>query len=123
MPTETEPVTEPTTLSAASSSGTDYFFGPLAVLTAIVFGSAAAISFGLMAVAAIFWMIGRDSARVASEVSRVPLYCSLFLVLCAVAGVALYGAMRRLAWQWYAQAGMWTVVVALAWWFTRKSAV
>ena len=83
---------------------------PLAVLTAIVLGSAAAISFGLCTVWFMaFWLRG-DSQQLASEVSRLPLYCALLLTLSAIASSALIGIYKKRAWRWWAQAAMWLMV-------------
>jgi len=95
--------------------------GPLAMLSAVVFGSAVAISFGLVAIAGIFWILRTESAQVSFELGRVPSLCLLFLSLAAVSGPTLYGTLKRLKWQWYAQAAMWTHVVLMAWWLTRKA--
>lgn len=104
---------------AAKPVVSDHFFGPLAMLSAVVFGSAVAISFGLLSVTAIFWLLRADSEQVNFELGRVPLYSALFLLLCAVSGPTLYGTMKRLKWQWYAQSAMWGYVAWMAWWFTR----
>lgn len=116
-PVETAGVPQP----GAAPVVTDLFFGPLAMLSAVVFGSAVAISFGLLSVTAIFWLLRTDSEQVNFELGRVPLYSALFLLLCVVSGPTLYSTMKRLKWQWYAQSAMWGYLVWMAWWFTRKT--
>ncbi len=119
----------PQTINSADSAGTpesgsapaDLFFGPLAMLTAVIFGSAVAISFGLLSVSVIFWLLRADSEQVNFELGRIPLYSVLFLSLCAVSGPALYGTLKRLHWHWYAQVAMWGYVVWMVWWFTRTT--
>lgn len=86
---------------------------PLAVLTALILGSAVAISFGLSAVLVIFWIIRNDSEQIGVEIGRLPLYCAMFLALAAVSAAALYSLMKNLAWLWRAQAGMWLALLVL----------
>ena len=86
---------------------------PLAVLTAIILGSAVAIGFGLCAVWFLaFWLKG-ESRQLASELTRLPLYCGLMIALSAVSATALVGLFKKRQWRWWAQAAMWSVVVAL----------
>jgi hypothetical protein len=90
------------------------FLGPLAALTAIIFGSAVAISFGLCAVLVIFWVIRGDSDQVGVEIGLLPIYCLVFLALAGVSGAAIFSLAKNLYWRWRAQAGMWVSLVALA---------
>jgi hypothetical protein len=87
--------------------------GPLAVLTAIVFGSAVAISFGLCSVLIIFLILGAESEQIGAEIGRLPILCTGFLVLTAVSGAAMYSLMKTLSWRWKAQAIMWLALVIL----------
>lgn len=86
--------------------------GPLAVLTAIVFGSAVAIAFGLSAVLVIFLIIRGESEQLGVEIHRLPVYCLLFIALSGVAGAATYSLMKSLSWRWQAQWAMWVAVAA-----------
>lgn len=88
--------------------------GPLTALTAIILGSAIAISFGLCAVLVIFLIIGGESEQIGVEVGRLPFYCIGFLALSAVSAAAMYSLMKSLPWRWRAQAGMWVSVAVLA---------
>lgn len=86
---------------------------PLGVLNAIVFGSAAAITFGLSAVLIIFLVLQGKHSELAMEF--VPLLRSslLFATLAAVAGASLYASLKRLRWRWIAQGLMWFTVLAV----------
>jgi len=92
--------------------------GPLAVLTAIVFGSAVTISFGLCSVLVIFLFIRNESDQIGTEIGVLPIYCIGFLALAAISGTAIYSLMKELPWRWKAQAGMWCAlsVAALLLW-------
>ena len=63
--------------------------GPLAVLTAIILGSSLAIEFGLSGVLVIFWVLRSESAQIESEITRLPIYCLVFLLLAGAAGSAM----------------------------------
>ena len=81
--------------------------GPLAVLTAIAFGSAVTISFGLCSVLIIFLFLQGESDQISVEIGLLPVYCLGFLVLTGISGAALYSLMKNLSWRWKAQMGMW----------------
>lgn len=80
---------------------------PLAVLTAIILGSAVAIGFGLCTVLFLAFWLKSDSKQLASELTRLPMYCALFVGLSAAAGWALVGIYRKRPWRWWAQLTMW----------------
>jgi hypothetical protein len=84
---------------------------PFAVLNAIVFGSAAAITFGLCAVVIIFLVLQARHPELDREF--VPLLRSgaLFILLSTASGLSLYSTLKGLRWRWMAQAAMW---IALA---------
>jgi hypothetical protein len=84
--------------------------GPLAVLTAIIFGSAVAIAFGLNGVLVIMWVLRGESEQMAVEIQHLWIYCLLFIALSGVAGTAMYSLMKRLPWYVRAQWAMWTSV-------------
>lgn len=85
--------------------------GPLAALTAIVFGSAVAIAFGLNAVLVIMLVLRGESEQLNVEIQRLPFYCVLFIALSGVAGAAMYSLIKRLPWYVRAQWAMWISVV------------
>jgi hypothetical protein len=87
---------------------------PLAVLNAIVFGSAAAITFGLTAVIVIFLILKGRHPQLAGEF--VPLLRSSgeFAVLAVVSGISLLAMLKGLKWSWIAQAAMWFTLIGMA---------
>jgi hypothetical protein len=83
---------------------------PLAVLTAIILGSAVAIGFGLCMVWFLAFWLRDESRQLASELGRLPIYCALFIALSAIAGSALLGLYKKRSWRWWAQGAMWAMV-------------
>lgn len=88
--------------------------GPLGALTAIIFGSAVAIAFGLNAVLVVFLFIRGESDQLAVEIQRLPVFCVVFLALSAISGLAIYSLLKALPWRWRAQWAMWVSVAATA---------
>jgi len=86
---------------------------PLGVLNAIIFGSAAAITFGLAAVLFIFVLLQGEHSELASEFVPLLRSSALFATLAAVAGASLYASLKQLRWRWIAQALMWFTVLAV----------
>jgi len=86
---------------------------PFAAINAIVFGSAAAITFGLVAVLIVFLVLKGEHPRFGAELG--PLFRSsvIFGVLALVSGTSLYATLRGLAWRWIAQTGMWFTLAAV----------
>lgn len=94
--------------------------GPLGALTAIIFGSAVAIAFGLNAVLVVFLFIRGESEQLAVEIQRLPVFCVVFLALSAISGLAIYSLLKSLPWRWRAQWAMWVsvaVTAALVWFY------
>lgn len=87
---------------------------PLAVLNAIIFGSAAAITFGLGGVVVIFLVLKGQHPEMATEFPALVRSSIVFAALAAVSGASLYGLLKALRWRWTAQAGMWLVVAGIA---------
>jgi hypothetical protein len=87
---------------------------PLAVLTALIFGSAAAISFGLTATAIVFLILRGEQPELQRELPALLRSCAWFWLLGAVAGAALFGLLKQRSWRWGAQAGMWAVLALIA---------
>ncbi len=83
---------------------------PLAVLTAIILGSAIAIGFGLCTVWVLAFLLKGESKQLAGEVLTLPLYCGLFIGLAAIATGAMIGIYKKRSWQWWAQIAMWSMV-------------
>jgi hypothetical protein len=91
---------------------------PFAVLNAILFGSATAISFGLIGVLIIFLVLQGRHPQLASEFGSLLRSGAIFTVLSAISGLSLYGTLKELNWRRTAQAAMWmalALTVALYW--------
>ena len=93
---------------------------PTAVLTAIVFGSASAISFGLTATMVVFAVLRGEHPELAREFPGLLRSCLVFAVLATIAGVTLYGSLRQLRWRSRAQIAMWLTVAAIGWVYWPK---
>jgi hypothetical protein len=87
---------------------------PLAVLNAIVFGSAAAITFGLGGVLVIFLILQGQYPQMRAEFPVLIRSSGLFALLAAVSGASLLGTLKGRPWRWVAHAAMWLVVVGIA---------
>ena len=87
---------------------------PLAFLTALVFGSAAAISFGLTATAVVFLILRGEQPELQRELPSLLRSCAWFLLLSAVAGAALVAALKHLRWRFAGQFAMWAVLALIA---------
>lgn len=93
---------------------------PLGVLNAIVFGSAAAITFGLTSVLIVFVVLQGRHSELATEFVPLLRSSAVFAVLSAVAGASLYASLKRLRWRWMAQALMWFTVIAVGMFYWPK---
>ena len=87
---------------------------PLAVLNAIVFGSAAAITFGLLGVVVIFLVLKGSNPAMNDEFPALLRSSVAFVVLATISGASLFGQLKALKWRWWAQAGMWTAIAGMA---------
>lgn len=87
---------------------------PLAVLNAIVFGSAAAITFGLTAVLVIYLVLKGRHPQLATEFGPLLRSSGQFAILALISGASLYATLKGLRWRWIAQAAMWFTVAAVA---------
>ena len=94
---------------------------PLAALTAILLGSAVAITTGLLMVLAVYGVLGSDYPRLAAETPTLLRSLVLFAVMTAIGTAAFIGVQRHRSWRWWAQAGLygWLVVIVLAYWPAR----
>lgn len=91
---------------------------PLAVLNAILFGSAAAITFGLCAVLVIYLVLQGRHPQLATEFEPLLRSSGMFALLSVVSGLSLYSSLKGLRWRWTAQIAMWVAValtVAFYW--------
>jgi hypothetical protein len=86
---------------------------PFAVLNAIIFGSSAAITFGLGGVIVIFLVLKGRYPEVLGEFGALLQGAGMFSLLTAAAGASLFGTLKRTTWRHFAQAGMWLCISAL----------
>ena len=91
---------------------------PLAVLIAIVFGSATAIGFGLIATLVVFLILRGDYPQLGGELGALAQACVLFSLLAAIAGSALRATLKELHYRWYATAATGLAIggIAAAYW-------
>jgi hypothetical protein len=87
---------------------------PLAVLNAIVFGSAAAITFGLAGVLVIFLVLQGQYPQMRAEFPVLVRSSALFALLAGISGASLLGMLKGRRWRWLAHAAMWLVVAGIA---------
>jgi len=86
---------------------------PLTVLNAIVFGSAAAITFGLTAVLVIYVVLKERHPQLMTEFAPLLRSSGQFAVLTIVSGASLVAMFKTLSWRWIAYVAMWVTVVAI----------
>jgi hypothetical protein len=82
---------------------------PLAVLNAIIFGSATAITFGLCGVLIIFLILKGSHPELGYEFAR---SAGLFILMTAVSGSSLFATLKGLRWRLIAQGAMWFTLAA-----------
>lgn len=87
---------------------------PATVLIAIVFGSAAAISFGLTATAVVFLFLKPENPQLVRELHPLLASCVWFAALTGVSGSALYSTIKKLRWRRIAQAATAVALIAVA---------
>ncbi|MET0535264.1 MAG: hypothetical protein ABW171_13680, partial [Steroidobacter sp.] len=87
---------------------------PLAVLNAIVFGSAAAITFGLLGVVVIFLVLKGSNPALNHEFPALLQGSAAFAALAVASGASLWALLKTREWRWWAQAAMWTAVAGIA---------
>ena len=85
---------------------------PLAVLNAIIFGSAAAITFGLSAVVIVYLILQQRHPQLAAEFGLLLRSDAVFAGLAAMSGISLFAMLKGLRWRWIAQLAMWFTVAA-----------
>mgnify|MGYP003577235208 CR=1 FL=1 len=86
---------------------------PLAVLNAIVFGSAAAITFGLAGVLVIFLILQGQYPQMGAEFPVLVRSSAVFALLAGVSGASLLGMLKGRRWRWLAPGTMWLVVAGI----------
>jgi hypothetical protein len=90
---------------------------PLGFLTGVVLGSAASIALVLVMVVVVFALSGGGHPAVGVEFPGLLASAGLFGVLAATAGAAFAGLHRERPWRWAAQALMWLLLAAIAWFY------
>jgi hypothetical protein len=93
---------------------------PLAVLNAIVFGSAAAITFGLLGVVVIFLVLKGSNPVMNNEFPQLLRSGVAFAILAAISGASLFGLLKTLKWRWWAQGAMWMAVAGMVLLYWRE---
>ena len=92
---------------------------PLAVLNAILFGSAAAITFGLVGVLVIFLLLSGRHPEMEAELPALWRSAALFMALTAASGASLFGFLRELKWRWAALFTTLLLVAGMAAFYVR----
>lgn len=92
---------------------------PLAVLNAILFGSAAAITFGLTGVLVIFLILEGRHPEMRAELPALWRSSALFAALAIVSGASLYSVLKSLKWRWIAQIATWLLIAGIAVFYVR----
>lgn len=87
---------------------------PVAVLNAIVFGSATAITFGLVGVLVVFLVLKGTYPEMGAEFPALVRSSAAFAVLAAVSGASLLALLKGLRWRWFAQGAMWLALAGIA---------
>jgi hypothetical protein len=93
---------------------------PLAVLNAILFGSAAAITFGLAGVTVVFLILRGRHPEMGAELPMLLRSGLLFAGLAAVTGGSLFAMLKGLRWRWVAHAAMWLFIAGIAIFYVRR---
>ena len=93
---------------------------PLAVLNAIIFGSAAAITFGLSAVVIVYLILQQRHPQLAAELGVLLRNDAVLAGVAAVSGISLFAILKGLRWRWIAQLAMWFTLAATCAWFWPK---
>jgi hypothetical protein len=87
---------------------------PIAVLTAIIFGSAAALTFALAGVVIVFIVLQGRHPELAAEFGMLLRSSALFALLAAISGLSLFAMLKGLRWRWIAQGALWFTLTAIA---------
>jgi hypothetical protein len=91
---------------------------PLAVLNALIFGSATAIGFGLTATAIVFAFLRGEQPSLERELPVLLASCAWFWLLAATSFASLFATLKKLWWLWWGQGAMWASLglIALVYW-------
>jgi hypothetical protein len=86
---------------------------PFAVLNAILFGSAAAITFGLGGVLIIFLVLKGKHPDMIGEFGALVQSAGVFAAMAAASGASLFATLKGRSWRHFAQGAMWLCLLAL----------
>ena len=92
---------------------------PLAVLNAIIFGSAAAITFGLLGVLVIFLLLSGRHPEMKAELPTLWRSALIFTALTVFSGASLLGVLRGLKWRWAALFATLLLIAGIAAFYVR----
>jgi hypothetical protein len=95
---------------------------PLAILTGILLGSAAATTFALGATLVVFLVLAGENPQVSSELPLLATYATVFAGLTALAGISFIAELRQRRWRFWSHALTWACLagVAALYWSTRN---
>lgn len=72
---------------------------PSIALLGFLLGSSGAISFGLVGVAFVFWLLSPEHPELQAEIEPLISHLSRFAVLTAASGASFYGLVRERPWR------------------------
>jgi hypothetical protein len=90
---------------------------PSVVLLGIVLGSSAAITFSLVGLAVIYFVLGPEYPRLQGESGTLAVHLSVFTALTAVSGVSFYGQLLMRRWRHWSVAALVVVLAFVAAWY------
>ena len=88
---------------------------PSVVLLGFLLGSSAAISFGLVGVAFVFWLLQGEHPELRAEIGPLVTHLTRFVALTAFAGLSFFGLLKQRRWR-VASLGATGIVLAIVVW-------
>jgi hypothetical protein len=85
----------------------DLSFGPFTVLLGIILGTLFSITFCTCIVGFVFWYLGDEAPRLASEVDSLIEIVWVFLILTVLAAISFVGSLKLAQWRYFSLSGMW----------------
>jgi len=90
---------------------------PSVVLLGFVFGSTAAICFGLFGILIVFLVLRSEHPQLRGEFPFLVTSLGLFLALTLLAGLSFYGQLRVAAWRRAPIGALLVALGAVGWWY------